>query len=56
MEDKEKYCVIISIICLLIGTIGFTVEYFIMNKFDIIWIIFLIINILVLFVNLSQKK
>ena len=52
MKDEvgqKKYCIVISII-------GFIIEYFVMNKFDIIWIIFLVVNIFVLFVNLIQKK
>ena len=36
--------------------IGFIIEYFIMNKFDIIWIVFLVIDIIILFVNLIQKN
>ena len=59
MKDEvgqKKYCIVISIIGLILGIIGFITEYFIMNKFDSIWIIFLIINILVLFISLSQKK
>lgn len=59
MKDEvgqKKYCIVISIIGLILGIIGFIIEYFIMNKFDIIWIIFLVVNIFVLFVNLIQKK
>lgn len=59
MKDEvgqKKYCIVISIIGLILGTIGFTVEYFIMNKFDIIWIVFLVIDIIILFVNLIQKN
>ena len=59
MKDEvgqKKYCIVISIIGLILGIIGFIIEYFIMNKFDIIWIIFLVIDIIILFVNLVSKK
>lgn len=59
MKDEvgqKKYCIVISIIGLILGIIGFIIEYFIMNKFDIIWIIFLVVNIFVLFINLTSKK
>ena len=59
MKDEvgqKKYCIVISIIGLILGIIGFIIEYFVMNKFDIIWIIFLVVNIFVLFFNLIQKK
>ena len=59
MKDEvgqKKYCIVISIIVLILGNIGFIIEYFIMNKFDIIWIIFLVVNIFVLFINLTSKK
>ena len=59
MKDEvgqKKYCIVISIIGLILGIIGFIIEYFVMNKFDIIWIIFLIVNIFVLFINLTSKK
>ena len=59
MKDEvgqKKYCIVISIIGLILGIIGFIIEYFVMNKFDIIWIVFLVIDIFVLFVNLIQKK
>lgn len=59
MKDEvgqKKYCIVISIIVLILGIIGFIIEYFIMNKFDIIWIVFLVVNIFVLFINLTSKK
>lgn len=59
MKDEvgqKKYCTVISIIGLILGIIGFIIEYFVMNKFDIIWIIFLVVNIFVLFINLTSKK
>ena len=59
MKDEvgqKKYCIVISIIVLILGIIGFIIEYFVMNKFDIIWIIFLVVNIFVLFINLIPKK
>jgi len=59
MKDEvgqKKYCIVISIIGLILGIIGFIIEYFIMNKFDIIWIVFLVVNIFVLFINLTSKK
>ena len=59
MKDEvgqKKYCIVISIIGLILGIIGFIIEYFVMNKFDIIWIIFLVIDIIILFVNLVSKK
>lgn len=59
MKDEvgqKKYCIVISIIVLILGIIGFIIEYFVMNKFDIIWIIFLVVNIFVLFINLTSKK
>lgn len=59
MKDEvgqKKYCIVISIIGLILGIIGFIIEYFIMNKFDIIWIVFLDIDIIILFVNLIQKN
>lgn len=59
MKDEvgqKKYCIVISIIGLILGIIGFITEYFIMNKFDIIWIVFLVIDIIILFVNLLSKK
>lgn len=59
MKDEvgqKKYCIVISIIGLILGIIGFIIEYFVMNKFDIIWIIFLVVNIFVLFINLIPKK
>ena len=59
MKDEvgqKKYCIVISIIGLILGIIGFIIEYFVMNKFDIIWIIFLVVNIFVLFINLTAKK
>ena len=59
MKDEvgqKKYCIVISIIGLILGIIGFIIEYFVMNKFDIIWIIFLVIDIIILFVNLLSKK
>ncbi len=59
MKDEvgqKKYCIVISIIGLILGIIGFIIEYFVMNKFDIIWIIFLAVNIFVLFINLTSKK
>ncbi len=59
MKDEvgqKKYCIVISIIVLILGIIGFIIEYFVMNKFDIIWIIFLVIDIIILFVNLLSKK
>ena len=59
MKDEvgqKKYCIVISIIVLILGIIGFIIEYFIMNKFDIIWVIFLVVNIFVLFINLTSKK
>ena len=55
-EGQKKYCIVISIIGLILGIIGFIIEYFVMNKFDIIWIIFLVVNIFVLFINLTSKK
>ena len=55
-KNQREYCIVISIIGLILGIIGFIIEYFVMNKFDIIWIIFLVVNIFVLFVNLIQKK
>lgn len=55
-KNQREYCIVISIIVLILGIIGFIIEYFVMNKFDIIWIIFLVVNIFVLFVNLIQKK
>ena len=59
MKDEvgqKKYCIVISIIGLILGIIGFIIEYFVMNKFDNIWIAFLVIDIIILFVNLIQKK
>ena len=59
MKDEvgqKKYCIVISIIGLILGIIGFIIEYFVMNKFDIIWIIFSLVNIFVLFINLTPKK
>lgn len=59
MKDEvgqKKYCIVISIIGLILGIIGFIIEYFVMNKFDIIWIIFSVVNIFVLFINLTSKK
>ena len=59
MKDEvgqKKYCIVISIIGLILGIIGFIIEYFVMNKFDIIWIIFLVVNIFVLLINLTSKK
>ena len=59
MKDEvgqKKYRIVISIIGLILGIIGFIIEYFVMNKFDIIWIIFLVVNIFVLFINLTSKK
>ena len=59
MKDEvgqKKYCIVISIIGLILGIIGFITEYFIMNRFDIIWIVFLVIDIIILFVNLLSKK
>lgn len=59
MKDEvgqKKYCIVISIIGLILGIMGFIIEYFVMNKFDIIWIIFLVVNIFVLFINLTSKK
>lgn len=59
MKDEvgqKKYCIVISIIGLILGIIGFIIEYFVMNKFDIIWIVFLVVNIFVLFINLTSKK
>lgn len=59
MKDEvgqKKYCIVISIIVLILGIIGFIIEYFVMNKFDIIWIIFLVIDIIILFVKLLSKK
>lgn len=59
MKDEvgqKKYCIVISIIVLILGIIGFIIEYFVMNKFDIIWIIFLVTDIIILFVNLLSKK
>lgn len=53
---KKKYCIVISIIGLILGIIGFIIEYFVMNRFDIIWIVFLVIDIIILFVNLIQKN
>ena len=46
MKDEvgqKKYCIVISIIVLILGIIGFIIEYFVMNRFDIIWIVFLVI-------------
>lgn len=59
MKDEvgqKKYCIVISIIGLILGIIGFIIEYCVMNKFDIIWIIFSVVNIFVLFINLIPKK
>lgn len=59
MKDEvgqKKYCIVISIIGLILGIIGFIIEYFVMNKFDIIWIVFLVIDIIILFINLTSKK
>lgn len=59
MKDEvgqKKYCIVISIIVLILGIIGFIIEYFVMNKFDIIWIIFSVVNIFVLFIILTSKK
>lgn len=55
-KNQREYCIVISIIVLILGIIGFIIEYFVMNKFDIIWIIFLVIDIIILFVNLLSKK
>ena len=55
-KNQREYCIVISIIVLILGIIGFIIEYFIMNKFDIIWIVFLVVNIFVLFINLTSKK
>ena len=55
-KNQREYCIVISIIVLILGIIGFIIEYFIMNKFDIIWIIFSVVNIFVLFINLTSKK
>ena len=56
VKNQKEYCIVISIIGLILGIIGFIIEYFVMNKFDIIWIIFLVVNIFVLFINLTSKK
>ena len=59
MKDEvgqKKYCIVISIIVLILGIIGFIIEYFVMNRFDIIWIVFLVIDIIILFVNLLSKS
>lgn len=59
MKDEvgqKKYCIVISIIGLILGIIGFIIEYFVMNRFDIIWIVFLVIDIIILFANLIQKN
>ena len=59
MKDEvgqKKYCIVISIIGLILGIIGLIIEYFVMNKFDIIWIVFLVIDIIILFVNLIKKN
>ena len=59
MKDEvgqKKYCIVISIIGLILGIIGFIIEYFVTNRFDIIWIVFLVIDIIILFVNLIQKN
>jgi len=59
MKDEvgqKKYCIVISIIVLILGIIGFIIEYFVMNRFDIIWIVFLVIDIIILFANLIQKN
>ena len=55
-KNQKEYCIVISIIGLILGIIGFITEYFIMNKFDIIRIVFLVIDIIILFVNLLSKK
>jgi len=55
-KNQREYCIVISIIVLILGIIGFIIEYFVMNKFDIIWIIFSVVNIFVLFINLTSKK
>lgn len=55
-KNQKEYCIVISIIGLILGIIGFITECFIMNKFDIIWIVFLVIDIIILFVNLIQKN
>lgn len=55
-KNQREYCIVISIIVLILGIIGFIIEYFVMNKFDIIWIIFSVVNIFVLFINLNSKK
>ena len=34
-KNQKEYCIVISIIGLILGIIGFITEYFIMNKFDI---------------------
>ena len=46
-KNQKEYCIVISIIGLILGIIGFIIEYFIMNKFDIIWIVFLVIDIII---------
>ena len=59
MKDEvgqKKYCIVISIIGLILGIIGLIIEYFVMNNFDIIWIVFLVIDIIILFVNLIKKN
>ncbi len=55
-KNQREYCIVISIIVLILGIIGFIIEYFVMNKFDIIWIIFSVVNIFVLFIILTSKK
>ena len=55
-KNQREYCIVISIIVLILGIMGFIIEYFVMNKFDIIWIVFLVIDIIILFVNLLSKK
>ncbi len=55
-KNQREYCIVISIIVLILGIIGFIIEYFVMNKFDIICIIFSVVNIFVLFIILTSKK
>ena len=55
-KNQREYCIVISIIVLILGIIGFIIEYFVMNKFDIIWIIFSVVNIFVLFIIFTSKK
>lgn len=55
-ESQRKFCIVMSVIGIILSTLAIPIEYFIMKKIDSLWIILLIVNIIILLINLFNTK